>query len=96
MTVIRRIAPVPAFKVGLVVYAIVGLIAGILCSMIAFAMGATALHAQMPFMHGVGSILPLIFCPILYGMLGGVLTVISAIIYNVASSWVGGMEVDIK
>jgi len=92
MAVVKRIGPASAFKVGLVVYAIFGLTGGVLCSGLAFA--GLPLH-RMPFAGAWAGLLPLILCPILYGLLGGIATVISALIYNLASGWVGGLEVEI-
>jgi hypothetical protein len=36
-----------------------------------------------------------ILCPIVYGLIGGIGAAIGAFIYNLASGWVGGLEVDI-
>jgi len=41
---------------------------------------------------GVGSI---IFFPIVYGILGGILGALSALFYNIAAGWVGGLEVEV-
>jgi hypothetical protein len=37
-----------------------------------------------------------ILCPIVYGAIGGIAAVIGALIYNLASNWVGGVEVKIN
>ncbi len=95
MAVVQRIRPVSALKVGFAVYALWGLIAGLFCSAIAFAGIPFGPHAYMP-LKGVLGFLPLIVCPLLYGIIGGGVTVISALIYNLACGWVGGLEVDIK
>jgi hypothetical protein len=92
MAVVKSIAPRSAFKTGLVVYGIFGLIGGVLCSGFAFA--GLPLH-RMPFGGAWAGLLPLILCPILYGLLGGIATVIGALVYNLASRWVGGLEVEI-
>ena len=95
MTVLKRISPASAFKVGLVAYGIVGLILGVFCSLIA-ATGAHffATHARMPIVSRVG-IFAVILCPIFYGIIGGIAAVIAAGIYNLSAGWVGGLEVDI-
>ncbi len=95
MAVVERVGPVSALKVGFVVYAVLGLIAGLFCSAIAFAGIPFGPHAYMPLKGALG-LLPLILCPLLYGIIGGVVTVVSALIYNLASGWVGGLEVEIK
>jgi hypothetical protein len=93
MAVVKSIGPGSAFKVGLVIYGIFGLIGGVLCSGLAFA--GLPLH-RMPFGGVWAGVLPLILCPVLYGLLGGIATVIGALIYNLASGWVGGLEVEIN
>jgi hypothetical protein len=94
MTVLKRIDPASAFKVGMVAYGIVGFILGVICSFIAVAGVRFAPHARMPFMGRVG-VFAIIVCPIVYGIIGGIGGVIGAGIYNLASGWVGGLEVDI-
>ena len=89
MTTLRRIAPGSAFKIGLIAYGILGFILGAVCSMAAVA----GLHAHVMFAK-VG-VFAVIFCPIVYGIIGGVGAVIAALIYNLAAKWVGGLEVEI-
>lgn len=94
MAVVKRIGPGSAFKVGLVAYGIVGLIVGIFCSLIALTGASLFPQAHLPF-HGAFGLLALIVCPIVYGIIGGIGAVIGALIYNLACSWVGGLEVEI-
>ncbi len=96
MTVLKRVSPASAFKVGLVAYGIVGLVLGILCSLIAAAGVTFAPHARMPFLMGRVGVFAVIVCPIIYGIIGGIGGVIGAAIYNFAAGWVGGLEVDIS
>ena len=94
MSVLKRVSPASAFKVGLVAYGIVGLIVGMFCSLIAVTGVRFASHAHMPIVSRVG-IFAVILCPIFYGMIGGIGAVIAAGIYNLVADWVGGLEVDI-
>ncbi len=94
MTVLKRISPASAFKVGLVTYGILGFILGVFCSLVAVAGVSFAPHARMPFLGRVG-IFAVILCPIVYGIIGGIGAVIGAGVYNLAAGWVGGLEVDI-
>jgi len=95
MAIVRRIGPASAFKVGLVSYALLGLIAGVFCSLIALAGVSFAPHAHLPFGGAIG-LFAVILCPIVYGIIGGIAAVIGALIYNLTSGWVGGLEVDIN
>ena len=95
MAVLKRIGPGSAFKIGLVSYAILGLIAGIFCSLIAMTGASVAPHAHLPFAPAIG-LFAVILCPIVYGIIGGIAAAIGALLYNLASSWVGGVEVDIN
>jgi len=102
MATLKRIGPGSAFKVGLVTYAILGLVIGAcfaFISMIAGSLGglagseagagARALGMGM----GLGAI---IIMPIAYGILGAIGAAIGAFIYNLAAGWIGGLEVDIS
>lgn len=95
MAVLKRIGPASAFKIGLISYAFLGLIAGVFCSLIVLTGASLAPHAHMPFAPAVG-LFAVILCPIVYGIVGGIAAVIGVLIYNLASSWVGGVEVEIS
>jgi hypothetical protein len=94
MAILKRIGPASAFKIGLVSYAILGLIAGVFCSLIALTGASFAPHAHLPFAPAIG-LFAVILCPIVYGIVGGIAALIGAFLYNLASSWVGGVEVEI-
>ena len=94
MTFVKRVGEFSALKVGFVVYALFGLLAGLVCSGLAFAGMPFGLEARMGF-NGILRLLPLILCPLFYGIIGAIVTFIGALIYNLASRWTGGLEVDI-
>ena len=103
MATVKRIAPGSALKVGLVVYAFLGLVVGIcvaLFSLVAGSLGSMAGDGvtgarALGFGFGFGFSAIIIF-PIMYGIIGGIGGVIAAAVYNVAAGWVGGLEVDIS
>jgi Transmembrane domain of unknown function (DUF3566) len=101
MATVKRIAPGSAFKVGLVVYAFLGLIVGIcmaLFSMVAGSLGSLA-GGAVPGARALGfgfGFSAIIIFPIFYGVIGGIGGVIGAAVYNLAAGWVGGLEVDIS
>lgn len=93
MAILKRIAPASAFKLGLVIYGLLGLIAGGFCTVVALAGVQFAPHAHMP--RAIG-LFALVLCPIIWGTIGGVINAISALIYNLAAGWIGGLEVDLS
>ncbi|HEX7696529.1 MAG TPA: DUF3566 domain-containing protein [Candidatus Acidoferrum sp.] len=101
MATVKRVAPGSAFKIGLVMYAILGLVLGIFMafiSMVAGTLGSLGQSAApgaklLGFGMGFGAI---IFFPICYGVIGGIFAAIGAAIYNLVAGWVGGLEVDIS
>ena len=94
MAIVKRIGLVSSLKIGVVVYRLIGLIAGVFCSVIAFATPAVH-HAHVPWISPSVSLFAVILCPVLYGIIGGIVAVFSAFIYNLACGWVGGLEVEI-
>jgi hypothetical protein len=101
MATLKRIGPGSAFKVGLVVYAFLGLLVGIcmaLFSMVAGSLtGLAGADASTTRMLGFGmGFSAIIIFPILYGIVGGIGGAIGAAVYNVVAGWVGGIEIDIN
>jgi len=107
MAIVRRVAPGSAFKVGLVLYALFGLVLGIcmaFVSMVAGSIGGLG-HSPVPgsgvswdarsFGLGMG-LGAIIFFPLIYGLVGGIFAAIGAAIYNLVAGWVGGLEVEIS
>jgi hypothetical protein len=101
MATVKHIGPGSAFKIGLVLYAFIGLLAGIIMAGVSMMMGslgsmagAGAANAKaFGFGFGLGSI---IIFPICYGIIGGIGGAISAAVYNLIAGWIGGLEVDIS
>ncbi|HEY6945659.1 MAG TPA: DUF3566 domain-containing protein [Candidatus Acidoferrum sp.] len=102
MATIKRIGPGSAFKVGLVTYAILGLVIGAcfaLFSMVAGSLGGLAGSEAGAGMKALGlgmGLGAIIVAPIMYGIIGGIGAAIGAFIYNLAAGWVGGLDVDIS
>jgi hypothetical protein len=102
MATVKRVGPGSAFKIGLVTYAILGLVLGIFMAFISMVAGGLGSMSQSAapgagklfgFGMGLGAI---IIFPILYGLIGGIFAAIGAVIYNLVAGWVGGLEVDIS
>ncbi len=94
MAVVSRIGVWSAFKVALVVYGLLGLLAGLLCTSFAFAAPTT--HAALVPWAGRLRLFALILCPVVYGLFGAITTVIAVLIYNIASRRFGGLELELK
>lgn len=95
MAVVKRIGPGSAFKMGLVLYGLMGLILGALFALIS-TLGAALAPPELgafKFLFGVGAI---IIMPLCYGVIGGIFAAIGAVLYNFVAGWVGGLEVDIS
>ena len=87
---LNRIGPLSAAKVVAVLYAIFGLVMGAFLSV-------TALFRPDP-----GGVAPLwgvaavVFFPVLYGVGGFLVTLLTAWLYNVVAGVVGGVELDVR
>jgi hypothetical protein len=101
MAVVKRISPGSAFKVGLIAYAILGLVLGVFMACISIVSGSFGALTQSAapgaqfFRLGMG-VGAIIFMPLIYGAFGAVFSAIGAAIYNLVAGWVGGLEVDIS
>jgi hypothetical protein len=95
MATLKRIGPGSAFKLGAIIYAILGFIIGIPFAFIGMLAGSfLATRAPIP---GVGlGFFSIILFPICYGIIGGVFGALTAVIYNLAAGWIGGLEVDVS
>ncbi|MBP1637000.1 MAG: hypothetical protein H6Q10_3574 [Acidobacteria bacterium] len=94
--VIKSIGPVSCAKVAAVLYGGMGLIAGALVSLASLAGGFSSSDtggAAIGLLFGMGAI---VLMPILYGVLGFVVTLVGAWLYNVAAGAVGGIEIDMS
>jgi hypothetical protein len=92
--VVKRVGPLSFAKINGVLYALVGIIAGAIFSLVALA-GAAFSENAGPFagLMGVGAIVAL---PIFYGCMGFVVSLVGAAIYNLVAGMVGGVELDVE
>ena len=94
--VIRRIEPLSCGKVVGVIYAIVGLVIGVIVSVAALTGGFAARDMLGPLAGGVVGLGAILFVPLLYGGIAFVAAFVVAWLYNVAAGYVGGIEIDLK
>ena len=92
---IKRIGPKSLEKIFGLTYAVFGLIGGLFFLLVSlFAQNsADSTNASPPIIFGLAA--P-IFFSLLYGILGFVMGVISAWIYNAAAKRVGGVEIETR
>ena len=97
---LKSVGPVSCAKVSAVLYGILGLLMGIVFSVVFTVAGfarssSPELQGQMGplgFMLGAGSI---VFFPILYAVIGAIGGLIAAALYNVVAKYTGGIEIEI-
>ena len=93
--ILKRVGVLSVGKIMGCVYAVLGLIGGgffALFSMIGLTFGGP--DAKLPgLLFGVGAI---VFLPVLYGVLGFILGLIVAALYNVFAKLVGGIELELE
>jgi hypothetical protein len=93
--ILRRVGPMSAAKVAGFLYAVVGLFIGAIVALISMTVGSAAMgQSSLPF-AGLGALSIIIF-PICYGIIGFVMTLISAAVYNWAAGIVGGVHLDLQ
>ena len=96
---VRRVGVLSLGKVLGVLYALLGLIVGALFAIISL-LGAAVVAANSQaydtfagLLFGVGSV---VFFPIFYGILGFVLGLIGALLYNGIAHLIGGIEIELE
>jgi hypothetical protein len=87
--VINRVGPLSSAKVVGLLYTIVGLAMGAFLTLVA-AIGGFG-H-RSPF-FGIAAV---VFLPVTYGVMGFVMTLIMAALYNALAKLVGGVEIDLR
>ena len=91
---LRRIGVLSAGKIAGIFYALIGLFAGFIFSMIAMiGMSVGSDLGIWELVMGVGAI---IFMPIVYGLMGFVGGISSAAIYNLIAGLIGGLEIELE
>ena len=92
---LTRVGPLSVAKIAFVIYAVMGLFFGAIFAFISVAgaaIGSAASdHSMFPgAIFGVGAI---VIFPVFYGVLGGLMALAGAALYNVVAGVVGGIEV---
>jgi hypothetical protein len=96
---IRRIQPLPLAKISGVFNLVLGLVVGLIFSLVGLAVpafGGAPAAQQMPgwsLFFGVGAI---VFLPVLYGAFGFLSGLIGAAFYNALAKFVGGIVIEVE
>ena len=101
---VKRVGAFSAGKVTGALYALLGLVFGVifaLISLLGIAITSLAPNSSgsstAALLSGGGvAIASIIFLPVLYGVLGFITGLISAFLYNLVAGFIGGIEVDIE
>ena len=96
--VVRRIGVLSVGKVGGLIYGTLGLIFGAIFAGVSLlggfaAMGRNEAAGALGMFFGVGAI---VFLPIFYGILGALMGMLMAAIYNLVAGMIGGIELDVE
>ena len=89
--VINRVGPLSSAKVIGLLYAILGLAMGAIVSLISASGGFAQAGPAAP-LFGIAAV---VFIPIAYGLMGFVMALILAALYNGLAKLVGGVEIDV-
>lgn len=91
---IKRITPLQLGKILAVLYGAMGLLAAPVFLLLVLAGSASGQNTALPavLVGVVGAVL----APILYAVLGFLIGVIGAFLYNLIARWVGGIEVEVE
>jgi hypothetical protein len=94
--VIKRFEPLSVGKVAGILYAAMCLVVGLIVSLAAMIGGSAGRSEFGVLTGGPVGIAAILVLPIFYGVLGLIVAVIAAWLYNLAAGFVGGIEIDVQ
>ena len=92
--VIKRIDPLSAAKIGSIIAAAIGLLAGVVFFLVSSLFGAALGQQEGGGLAMFGGAMGMVLLPILYGIFGFIGGLIQAFIYNLAAGFVGGIRIE--
>jgi hypothetical protein len=91
--VLNRVGPLSAAKVVGLLYAIVGLVMGAVFSLVSAMGGFSPGRGDVGPFFGIAAV---VIFPVAYGVVGFLMTLIIAWLYNGLARLVGGIEIDLR
>ncbi len=98
---LRKVDIWSLFKVAFVLYATLGLVAGLFYGLIFMVLGQLGglLGGEdipgLGFLTGIVGVLAIPVLAVMYGVIGSIVVAIGGALYNLATRWVGGVKMDI-
>ena len=92
---IRRVDPVSVGKLSGALYALVGLVGAVVFALVTLA-GAVAGGADGMIGGVIGSFVLVLVMPMFYGVMGMIIGLIGALLYNLGAGLVGGIVLDLE
>src|SRR5690606_24927453 len=92
--IIKRIDVLSAAKLGGIIAAAIGLLAGIMMFVFSSIFGSMMGTEGGGMFAAVGGIMGIVILPVMYGIFGFIGGAIQAFIYNIAAGFVGGIRVE--
>jgi hypothetical protein len=98
MRTIKKFEVLSVMKISAICYGLMGLIEGAIFSVVFLVMPFSAISQQQmpPWMGAVFGGLSVIFCPIIFGVMGAIIGALGAVIYNGSARYVGGIQVEVE
>lgn len=97
--VLKRIGPLSLAKISGILYAIIGLVAGFFIAAMAFigaALGSNFDGGGRAFPGILIGAVAIFAAPILYGLMGFLSGLVSAVVYNLLTGVIGGVELEFE
>jgi hypothetical protein len=98
MKKIKRLEPVSVMRISALAYGVLGLLEGVVFGVFLFLAPVVGPNSRTsPRVFGpVLGVLAIIFLPILFAAMGAIMGGLSAVTYNLAAKYVGGIQVEVE
>lgn len=91
---IKRITPLQLGKILAVLYGVGGLLAAPVFLLIGLAGSASGQNTAVPAV--LGGVVGAVLAPVIYAIMGFLIGVVGAFVYNLVAGWLGGIEVEVE